>query len=95
MKPKKECSKCHALKPIDEFSFNGKTSAGKQKYRGACKLCDAKRLKKHRRGDPFLYLDLKCRQCDRVSHVRIYTSNEDGTHIFLCEGCTKKFKEKK
>ena len=94
MKETKECSKCHALKPLDEFSGNGLTTSGKQKLRGACKSCEAKRLKKTRRGDPYLYITLKCGRCDNKSPIRIYTSNEDGTHAYLCETCTKKLKEK-
>ena len=100
MKDRKECSVCHALKVIDlrpevsEFSPNGLTTSGRQKWRGACKACDSKRLKKTRRGDPFLYIVLKCGRCDKTSPVRIYTSNEDGTHAFLCETCTKKLQDK-
>jgi hypothetical protein len=94
MKQTKECIRCHALKPLDEFSSNGLTTSGRQKYKGPCKVCEAKRIKKYRRGDPFLYLVLKCGRCSNRSNVRIYTSTEDGTHAYLCETCTKILMEK-
>ncbi len=95
MKETKECTECHALKPIDEFALNGKTSKGKQKIRGKCKVCDAKRVKKYRRGDPFIRKILKCGSCSKTSPIWIYTSNEDGTYVYLCEVCTKLRLEKK
>ncbi|MDO6544286.1 hypothetical protein [Photobacterium sanguinicancri] len=42
----KQCSKCKARKPVDEFHKNGKDNHGKTRYRSTCKPCEVERDKK-------------------------------------------------
>jgi hypothetical protein len=96
MKKKKECSKCHALKPIDEFGTNGfKVDGITHKIRGACLECDKLRHRKIRRGAPHLTRSTKCMKCAYVAKYMIRTVDEDGVFAFLCETCRNKVNESK
>jgi hypothetical protein len=95
MKQTKECSKCHALKPLNEFSSNGLTSKGKQKYKGPCKVCEAARHRKLRRGSPHLARTTKCFKCTYEVKYMIRTVDEDGLFYFICEDCRKKLNKQR
>ncbi len=94
MKKTKECSQCHALKPIKEFGTNGfKADGVTHKIRGACLICDRDRHRDRRSGSPHLSRSTKCAKCEYVATYMIRTVDEDGIFVFLCEDCRKKLNE--
>lgn len=93
----KECSCCHKMKPVSEFSANKRAKDGLQ---CKCKECDSKRRSKKRRkiliknyDNEGNLISKECTRCHKMKPVSEFYEcerNKDGVRS-QCKECVKKY----